>query len=336
MYCTQCALRLPVDAAFCPSCGAPVRRSPAATLSGTPISPGSTETASSATPAPTAKKYLRCPRCGLFAPATALHCDCGYRFVSNAGESPSRMPGQSSGSRKSQQAFARLEGPARWTKWLLIGTAALCGIGIVSGLMQVDLLSRAAQGITDAEAAANDSRQQAIGTLQVLLLISTAVAFLIWFYRAHSNLPVVSSIKLVYTPGWAVGGFFVPFLNLVRPVQVMRELWHGTMSAGPNTNAGTLASTQPIDSTPVLVGWWWGLFLVSNVLGNQVMRRAFRENPTLPDLQVLSWLQVLSDGLDIPTAVLAILLVDRITKRQLEALNAIDSEPLAERIGGHV
>ena len=31
--------------------------------------------------------------------------------------------------------------------------------------------------------------------------------------------------NLKYTPKWAVGCFFVPFLNLVMPYQVVREIW---------------------------------------------------------------------------------------------------------------
>jgi hypothetical protein len=317
MYCTQCGSNLPVDAAFCPSCGFAARS--VATTARVAPAPPRAEAATSSVPRPRTDTSLQCPKCGLFSPGTASRCDCGHSFAPVSSGSIAR--GRSAPEAKSSgHLLARLEGPARWTKWLLIATIALCSIGIVSGMMQVELMSRAAQGFSDAEAAANDSRQQAIGTLQLLLLIATAIFFLTWFYRAHSNLAVVSSIKPMYTSGWAVGGFFVPFLNLVRPVQVMRELWQGTMSGTSSATSGAFASVQPSGSTPPLVGWWWGLFLVSNILGNVTMRLAFRDSPTLADLEALSWLQVLHDGLDIPTAVLAILLVDRITKRQLEAV----------------
>ena len=315
MYCTQCGSNLPVDAAFCPSCGS-AARSGATTARAAPAS-ARAEAATSSVPRPRTDTSLQCPKCGLFSPATAVRCDCGHSFAPDSDGIIARGSSGQTEAKSPGLLLARLEGPARWTKWLLIATIALCGIGIVSGLMQVELMSRAAQGISDTEAAANDSRQQAIGTLQVLLLIATAILFLTWFYRAHRNLAVVSSIKPVYTSGWAVGGFFVPFLNLVRPVQMMRELWQGTMSGSSSATSGGFASVQPSGSTPPLVGWWWGLFLASNILGNVTMRLAFRDSPTLADLEALSWLQVLHDGLDIPTAVLAILLVDRITKRQL-------------------
>ena len=41
---------------------------------------------------------------------------------------------------------------------MLVATLVLSVAGIVSGFLQIELLSRAATGISDAEAAANDAR----------------------------------------------------------------------------------------------------------------------------------------------------------------------------------
>lgn len=122
-------------------------------------------------------------------------------------------------STQSAAPFSLADGAAGWTKGLLVATLVLSVTGIVSGLLQIELLSRAGRGgISVAGAAANDSRQQLIGVLRFLLALGTAVAFLMWFHRTHKNLPGLGGRELKYTPGWAVGGFFVPFLNLVRPL----------------------------------------------------------------------------------------------------------------------
>jgi uncharacterized protein DUF4328 len=77
----------------------------------------------------------------------------------------------------------------------------------LSGIVQIELLSRAASGgISEAETAANDSRQQLIGVLQFVLNLGTLVAFLMWFHRVHKNLPGLGGRELKYTPGWSVGG----------------------------------------------------------------------------------------------------------------------------------
>lgn len=218
--------------------------------------------------------------------------------------------------------FASLRGPARWTKGLLSFTVVLAALGALSSLAQVELISRAAEGIAEAEATANDARQQVIGALKFLTLIATAVVFLIWFHRAHANLAASRSPKGLFTPGWAVGSFFVPFLNVAWPFMAMRELWNGTMSADATpADAASEPSSAPSlpTSTPAIVGWWWALFLVSNALENASSHLGLRDTPTLPTLELVSWLMVGSNVLEIAAATLAIVLVDRITARQLRA-----------------
>ncbi|MFC1995866.1 DUF4328 domain-containing protein [Chloroflexota bacterium] len=47
-----------------------------------------------------------------------------------------------------------------------------------------------------------------------ILFVITAVLFYMWIHRAHRNLPSLGVSGLKYSPGWAVGGFFIPILNL--------------------------------------------------------------------------------------------------------------------------
>ena len=222
--------------------------------------------------------------------------------------------------------FSSPEAAGRWTKGLLIATLVLAIVAVMSGCLQIELLSRVAGGssITDVEAAQNDSRQQLIGILQVLLWIGTAVAFLIWFHRMHKNLPSLGESDLKYTPGWAVGGFFVPFLNLVRPLQVMREVWHGSdperLKLDEASNGPGIRNRL---GTPPLVGWWWALFLISAFAGNIASRLLLTENQPLPVLQDASILLVVSDLLDIPSSLVAIRLVSRLTKWQTEKAELI-------------
>src|SRR5689334_7274535 len=120
--------------------------------------------------------------------------------------------------------FSSLDRSGRWTIGLLLAVVVLSVGSIMSELQQVDLLTRiSTSDFTMSEVTSNDSRQFAVLVAKLALLVATAVAFLIWFHRAHKNLPALGARELKYTPGWAVGGFFVPLLNLVRPADVMRE-----------------------------------------------------------------------------------------------------------------
>ena len=57
-----------------------------------------------------------------------------------------------------------------------------------------------------------------------VLVIATGVAFLVWFSRAYRNLDALD-LPRRYGTGWAIGGWFVPFLNFARPKQVADDIW---------------------------------------------------------------------------------------------------------------
>ena len=64
-----------------------------------------------------------------------------------------------------------------------------------------------------------------VGLVQMVLGIITGITFLRWIYRSNKNLRVLSDEAMTFTPGWSVGWYFVPFANLYKPYQVMKEIW---------------------------------------------------------------------------------------------------------------
>jgi hypothetical protein len=231
---------------------------------------------------------------------------------------------------RGSQMWISPDGVARWTRGLLLAGAALSAVALVSDLMEVGLISRAATAaVTEAEAAANDSRQQLIGVLQVGVYLGTIVAFLMWFHRSHRNLSALGNDDLKYTPGWAIGGFFVPVLNLVRPVQVMREIWYGSAPSGyhRDTALDDHAARNALP-TPFLVGLWWALFLITGFLGQVVFRMTLDEEATLAELKTTSQLQAVADLIDVPTALVLFVLVGRIASWQSERYDLASTQDL--------
>ncbi|HMA36213.1 MAG TPA: DUF4328 domain-containing protein [Chloroflexia bacterium] len=76
------------------------------------------------------------------------------------------------------------------------------------------------------------SNQALFGQFGGAVGLAAGVLFLIWIYRAHRNLPALGAACLKYSPGWAVGGFFVPFVSLVLPFRVMAEIWKASQPEG--------------------------------------------------------------------------------------------------------
>jgi hypothetical protein len=89
-----------------------------------------------------------------------------------------------------------------------------------------------------------------------------AITFLMWLHRSYRNLPALGATELRFSPGWAVGWWFVPFANFVQPVRVVTEVWQASQAAhGQNTRAGRRAI-----GTPLPMWLWWGLWVGSIVL----------------------------------------------------------------------
>ena len=89
--------------------------------------------------------------------------------------------------------------------------------------------------------------------------IGTIVAFCMWTHRAARNLPALGGRGLKYTPGWAVGWFFVPIANLVMPYLVAAEIWRESDPAQCDRDGRGGKTTSP------LVGAWWITYVVHRV-----------------------------------------------------------------------
>jgi hypothetical protein len=97
----------------------------------------------------------------------------------------------------------------------------------------------------------------AIGVARLVVLLATGVVFLMWIYRANLNCRGFGATGMKFTPGWAVGWYFVPVANLVYPFLAMREIWR--------------VSTDPAQWEKVpgsfLLGIWWTFWLLTWFLG---------------------------------------------------------------------
>lgn len=198
----------------------------------------------------------------------------------------------------------------QWLKVLLVLSLLLDVIASLSGMMEFSLLRGLQNGSFvgdfDAAATSNDNRQQAIGLAQLALFIVTGIVFLVWIYRANRNARALGAEGMQFTPGWSVGWYFVPIMSLWKPFQVMREIWQA--SAQPGNWQGV--------QTPPLVGWWWALYLASQILG-QIAYRLSDKIDNVDDAIMASVITTLSNLSGIALDVLAFLLVAKIAQNQI-------------------
>ncbi len=95
-------------------------------------------------------------------------------------------------------------------------------------------------------------------------LVACAVVFIMWFRRAYANLHRIEAGNsiLSYSEGWAAGAWFVPFINLVRPFTIMKEIWNETQSNIPGK-----IEREGLRETS-LIGWWWAAWITFNIVSN--------------------------------------------------------------------
>lgn len=136
-------------------------------------------------------------------------------------------------------------------------------------------------------------------------LFGTVPFFARWLVLAHRNLRPMEARDLVFEPGWVVGFYFVPLMNLWAPLQAMVELWRASL-APANWRDARLSLLVPI---------WWLLWIGSGAV--RLFARLQSEEPVTREVmkEVLPW-ALLSIAMKALGACVAILLIRRIAKMQ--------------------
>jgi hypothetical protein len=176
---------------------------------------------------------------------------------------------------------------------------------------------------------------QPVAGLASAITLAAGILWLVWQHRGHANLRARGVQNLRFTPGWAVGWWFVPFANLVMPYLTMRELWDHAGRTG--TAEGRVATRRP------LVGWWFtelaSLLVILGGVGGALITTFASWNRTVsstapgqyPTLrvtaaalrQVYLW-AALGSFISVGAAALAIIVVLRISERE-DSAPAVDS-----------
>jgi hypothetical protein len=197
---------------------------------------------------------------------------------------------------------------ANWLTALLVTSLLFGVVAIWSSSEQLDLLERIRSNgqFTMAEANASDARQQIIGIIQFVIFFTTTILFGRWIYIAARNVRSLGAQNLQFTPGWAIGYYFIPFANLYTPYRAMKEIWK--------------ASRAPLawqrEKSSYILGFWWTFWIISCIAGQMSMRATLA--PRTPnDYSDAATLAMFSDVVDIPLCKYAILLVRKLSTRQL-------------------
>jgi hypothetical protein len=184
--------------------------------------------------------------------------------------------------------------------WISVLIACVALVDDIAEFLQVQVGQ-----LSPNQVASNDPVQGFIGLLQSGLGILTGIIFLKWIYRSYKNIQGFGAQGLRFSPGWAVGYYFIPILSLIRPVQVMSEIWR--------------ASDDPRDWPKRPGSWliasWWTLFLVYTGITQISLELAIQAS-TNEQWTLAAVLAILGDFFSIPLSLAALRLVTEIYRRQ--------------------
>lgn len=178
----------------------------------------------------------------------------------------------------------------------------------------------AGQDVSDAEFDRADLLYQASAIFQALAVVATGVVFLVWFHRVRLNAEVFDPQGQRLKRGWTVWGWFVPFAMLVIPRRIAGDIWDASTPIGPD------GTHEPVSYKTLNV--WWAAWIISGIASWQATLGMFYAEDTEAVEQAVG-LELIADVLDIVAAVLAVLFVRKLTRRQNDKVNSGSRPPIS-------
>lgn len=146
--------------------------------------------------------------------------------------------------------------------------------------------------------------------LTLLALFSAATAFLTWLWRTRVNAERLCRAEHRRSQGWTVGAWFVPFINLWFPRQVVDDIWR-------TSKPGVPADTYRVDGlaqSPLVRAWWYTI--LANVAVLLLLRVETRGEVTISMLKSAAVYGTVSTLLLLIAAILLSQVIRQITHWQ--------------------
>lgn len=211
-------------------------------------------------------------------------------------------------------SFVSNDGREFWTVKLLWAFVGLGVIAILADLVELDLLTRMINDIpfTEEEAKENDTRQRALAITKLVLFLTTGIVYCNWLQRAYFNLLNFGLVDLEYDQEKAVSSYFIPFVHLYRPLRVTQELWKGS---DPRIDPSDPEAWKRAGVSKT-IGHWWTAWILMGLTGQFIVFHNTGSPNTLDQVRNYNLLSIASAVFGIVAAVLAIKVIQGISRRQ--------------------
>lgn len=139
-------------------------------------------------------------------------------------------------------------------------------------------------------------------------LAYTAVSLTAWIYKMNRDLRRLRAGTMRFVPLDAVVGWFMPYRFMIRPYEMVRELY-------------AVSRSEPVTAFRPLIGCWWALWLLA--AGTMVFGGLILSNQKMAPLEgvvVRSAALALNSGMFVASGMLLLVIVCRIDRGLREHL----------------
>ena len=164
-----------------------------------------------------------------------------------------------------------------WSIYIYMGFSAivLLSTSITNSFITSALEGSYSYDLMIAEAERHDLRDQILSVFFIIANIFFIIFFLRWTYKSSQISHLSGAKNLKFSPGWSVGWYFIPIALLWKPYQAFKQIYQVSIQINDWKNV----------SIPSSLRWWWGLFILSNLINNILLR-----------MYVDTWVQSELDG----------------------------------------
>lgn len=184
-----------------------------------------------------------------------------------------------------QRSTATMSTGLTTTIWIMFGVGSL--LCLLSAILTFQQASRFQQWLDAgfSDAGASDALRSAVDASEVAIGFSYLVGFtlfvllIIWLHRARIVAERFGGTGTSWSPGWAVGGWFIPLANAVIPVLVLQEV---DRLSSPKTGGAPVGERwRRTKLRPD--GWIWWLCMVAGttlfLFGDAIAHEQYATGP---------------------------------------------------------
>ena len=171
-----------------------------------------------------------------------------------------------------------------------------------------------------------DERLASFAPISVVVNLGLLALLIVWMWQSHGATDRLRPGERRWGRGWTIGGWFVPFANLVIPKRVMNEMER--IATAPRIGGVLAPGWRQVDSSAI--GWaWWVLFVAAWIGGRVANGMVDDATESLDATAALDayLMMAITSSLAIGSAACGAVLIGRISRRlSPSALAATDDE----------